>query len=268
MAERHPKFDKPPVVETALSVAFAPIENLVGARVGAFWANLREDFPVIAERPPYDMAVERLGGPPPLHALELKFVPAPSKTRFWLISEDDQRLIQVQRDWFAYNWRKRGEGKYVGYEEGRAKFREYFSLFESFLEDDSLGEIAPTQCEVTYVNHIERDTESGAFAEVFSFVAQPSLRAAASQVESWQSAMAVSLRVDDEQIGRLHFSVQPAVHEEKSIWVVNLTARGVPLGSGIDGVLEFLDHGRRAISLNFVEFTTEEMHKKWGLSWL
>jgi uncharacterized protein (TIGR04255 family) len=266
MAERFPAFDKPPLVETALSVAFAPIEKLAGARVGELWQELRSEFPEIVERPPYEMPVERLGGPPPIPSLELKLTPAISKSRFWMVSEDDQRLVQVQRDFFAYNWRKRGGEEYGGYRAGRESFSRYFTAFSGFLTREGIGSIDPTQCEITYVDHIERDAHSG-FSDVFSFAVAPALSAPAAEIEAWQASMAIALRRDGEAFGRIHFAVQPGTSEERPIWSVTSTARGRPLGTGLEGILEFFDLGRQAISLNFVAFTTEEMHKRWGLSW-
>jgi hypothetical protein len=43
-----------------------------------------------------------------------------------------------------------------------------------------------------------------------------------------------------------------------------LTARGQPLGTGLAGVLEFLDLGREWIVTGFDELTTPEMHRLWG----
>ena len=43
-----------------------------------------------------------------------------------------------------------------------------------------------------------------------------------------------------------------------------LTARGKPLGDGIDEVLSFIDIGRVWIVLGFEAITMEEMHEIWG----
>lgn len=44
---------------------------------------------------------------------------------------------------------------------------------------------------------------------------------------------------------------------------LTLTARDVPFGKGVDGVLLFLDLGRRHIVKGFASITTPTMHGKW-----
>jgi uncharacterized protein (TIGR04255 family) len=211
------------------------------------------------------MPVERLDSAPSLATVEFRVGQPPAKTRIWLISEDDERLIQIQRDWFAYNWRKRG-GQYGRYEEGRSNFVSYFERFERFIEDLDLGKIEPKQCEVTYVNHIRTASGSlGDLSDVLRIISQPELVDPAVAVEASQLNMAFSLRDGDTAVGRLHLTIIANVVNDQPVWVLNLTARGVPLGSGLGGVLDFFDLGRKAIVTNFKVLTTETMHEQWGL---
>src|SRR5258708_10368627 len=50
-------------------------------------------------------------------------------------------------------------------------------------------------------------------------------------------------------IGRLHVDLQPAyrVADGKPLYVLNLTARGAPLSSGIDGAMHIFDVGHESI---------------------
>ncbi len=67
-------------------------------------------------------------------------------------------------------------------------------------------------------------------------------------------------------MGRLHAELQPArrVSDGSRILVLNLTARGRPLGEGIDGALRFMDRGREWIVRAFTSLTTECQHRVWG----
>ena len=78
-------------------------------------------------------------------------------TRFWFTSEDQQDLVQVQRDWLAINWRKR-QGAYKRFEYGADRFRSVWLALEDFVKDNGLGPMLPVQCEVTYINHIRTDS--------------------------------------------------------------------------------------------------------------
>jgi hypothetical protein len=70
-------------------------------------------------------------------------------------------------------------------------------------------------------------------------------------------------------VGRLHVSFQPAYHskggKDVEIFVLTLTARGKPLGKGIDGAVAFLDLGHEWIVRGFKELTTPAMHQIWQL---
>lgn len=257
-------FDNPPVVETVLSVSFAPLDGFMSAHIGGFWREIENEFPKVAERSPYEMPTERLGAPH-MPQIEFRVGPLPSKTRSWLISENDERLIQLQSDWFAYNWRKR-VSEYDHYEQGRENFETYFRKFETYLKEYKLGTVSPTQCEVTYVNHIATPSGGhGDLADVLTVVNPPQAKEPATELESSQLSLSFALQDAGETFGRLHATASPSFHEGSPLWILNLTARGVPLGSGLDGVLRFFDEGRKAIVTNFKALTTDEMHKRWGL---
>lgn len=260
-------FDSPPVVETVLSVGFNPVEGLTAAQIGRFWAGIDEEFPQASEQPPYDMPLERLAEGPGLR-LEMTLGPSIPRTRAWLISQDDRRLIQIQRDWFAYNWRFRsGEGyAEARYEQRRDSFIRHFKAFDAFIEDHKLGSVEPRQCEVTYINHVSA-TGSAAddLADILRFVSKPSLSRLASRIEAWDTAVTILLRHDNDVFGRLHISARPGPITGPRVWQIDLTARGRPLGAGIEGTVKFFDLGHEAIVTGFRDITTDRMHKEWGL---
>jgi hypothetical protein len=66
-------------------------------------------------------------------------------------------------------------------------------------------------------------------------------------------------------LGRLHIRTKSGfqVSGGQPIIVLELTARGQPLGEGINGVLPFLDVGREWIVRGFASITTPEMHELW-----
>ena len=44
---------------------------------------------------------------------------------------------------------------YARYESGRQHFVRYYSLLNEFLEQQQIEALTPTQCEITYVNHVK-----------------------------------------------------------------------------------------------------------------
>lgn len=54
------------------------------------------------------------------------------------------------------------------------------------------------------------------------------------------------------------------VQDDRPLLLLQLTARGAPIGEGLEGAREFFDLGREWIVKGFVDVTSPEMHGKWG----
>lgn len=112
--------------------------------IGLFWGSLREHFPNCQ------------------HAAPLSFDPTATDAatglpipRVWLINRDEDRLIQLQKDAFFYNWRRRDETKpYPRYHSIIKPFTKYISQFEAFVRENELGDLTINSFELTYINHI------------------------------------------------------------------------------------------------------------------
>ena len=65
--------------------------------------------------------------------------------------------------------------------------------------------------------------------------------------------------------GRLQVTVQPSwsAADARPVWVMNLMARGAPLGTGIDRAFEFFDLGREWVVRGFADLTTDSMQRCW-----
>ena len=193
-------------------------------------------------------------------------------TRLWF-SDGGAHLVQLQTDWLAYNWRKVGtpeEASYERYPVGRARFAEVAQQLRAYLLDSDLGIFAPTQCEVTYINHIEltqEDRPHGRLGGVLTTVAE-NARGFLPLPELTRYASSYLMQDHEQVVGRLHVSAEPgrASAQGEEIVVLTLTARGRPLSADLEGALAFCDLGREWIVKSFVELTTERMKtERWGL---
>jgi uncharacterized protein (TIGR04255 family) len=267
-----PQFERPPLIEVALSAQFEPLESLSVPQLGLLWQRFRGRFPQVEHRPPLVAVIERTGtraasAPPPV-----EFVSAPPVPRLWFLDESRGELLQVQQDRFVRNWRKRGESdRYPRYEEHvRPRFAEDLATFVDFITENGLGTFAPNQCEVTYVNHIVAGEIWRRHIEVDRVFAGLTPRGASTEalaLEDERFALRYVLRDDSgDFLGRLHVAVEPAFRQEddRPMLLATLTARGRPLGAGLEGVLGFLDLGRASIVRTFAALTTPEMHREWG----
>ncbi len=267
-----PQFERPPLIEVALSAQFEPLESLSVPQLGLLWQRFCGRFPQVEHRPPLVAVIERTGtraasAPPPV-----EFVSAPPVPRLWFLDDTRGELLQVQQDRFVRNWRKRGESdRYPRYEEHvRPRFAEDLATFVDFITENGLGTFAPNQCEVTYVNHIVAGETWRRHSEVDRVFAGLTPRGASTEalaLEDERFALRYVLRDDSgDFLGRLHVAVEPAFRQEddRPMLLATLTARGRPLGAGLEGVLGFLDLGRARIVRTFAALTTPEMHREWG----
>ena len=266
-----PDFARPPLVEVALSAQFEKIEGFRTLHVGLLWTQFRERFPKFEEHPPINPVIEQFGVPAsPRGAVNFGLLTSPPLPRCWFLNLAGTELVQVQEDRFVRNWRKKGEGGYPRYKTIRRSFEEDFGTFAGFLREQSLGELKPNQCEVTYVDHViagEGWERHGQVEEVITLWAKR--KADAFPPEPEEVRFAVSYVIPDNHgnpLGRLHVELQPVFlrMDDKPILVLNFVARGKPKSPGIEGVLSFFDIGHEWIFRAFVSMTSSSMQEIWG----
>ena len=272
MPATSPEFERPPLAQVALGVRFEPLSDFTAAHAGIFWGRVRDRFPRIQEQSPLELPIEQppgVGEAPPLIQVRTMLVPPPPRS--WLLNREGTELVQIQNDFFAHNWRKvSGEDSYPRYRHIREQFCQDYETLASFVIDEKLGDILPIQCELSYVNHMDTEDVGDIGSRVGDVIkpwAPEYDRLVGAPLEDVQVAVRHLIQDQDGAFaGRLHVQAQSAIRrrDAKRILVLSLVARGGPLGTGLDGVLAFLDRGHDAIVHGFVELTTDEMHKSWG----
>lgn len=267
------EFDNPPVTEVVLSVAFEPLQGLtLGKLVQAWQQHFAESFPESEEQPRWQPPIERFGPERLGPGLRFEFGGAMPPSRLWFLDKKDgANLLQVQNDWFARNWRKQESAEYMRYTKLRAAFADDFTAFRDFVTREGVGTLVPTQCEITYIDHIYPNEYWSSHADarnVFRILSFPAARFLPPSPEDYRFAMSFVVPGESEQpIGRLHINAQPAFRktDDEPIFVVNTTARGAPEDESLEGILHFLDHGHDWAVNGFLDVTTDEMHRAWGI---
>lgn len=92
---RLPPLQDPPIHEVVCGFHFAPT-NLTMLDFGVYWEGRRQDFPR-HEIHPLLLDTSR-----PLRLSQM------NDARVWMVSNDDSFVVQMQRDQFFVNWRRRG----------------------------------------------------------------------------------------------------------------------------------------------------------------
>ncbi|MBM4093903.1 MAG: TIGR04255 family protein [Planctomycetes bacterium] len=271
MSNSLPEFGEPPLIEVALSVQFEKLEAVRIPQLGLVWQAFHSRFPRTEEQPPLEPSFEqfgpRAGGQPEVRLELLSRPPAP---RLWFLNEEGTELVQVQRDRFVRNWRKKDESdKYPGYHRLREAFRQDFYALCQLVSERGWGSIELNQCEVTYVNLVTVGAEWSVHGELEKVITLFSSRYSDSDLGvPEEAAVDVKYVLNDDvdrPVGRLHVHAMPVLRASDNVPAIRLalTARGLPEGGGVDGALRFFDRGREAIVRCFTSITTEAMHKNW-----
>jgi uncharacterized protein (TIGR04255 family) len=260
-------FDDPPVIEVALAVQFKdPVIDVFD--VAAFSVRVKDAFPQRVEhpaRPPMEESFDELAEQAPFRLELLDRAPLP---RFWLLTEDQSKLIQIQQDFFALNWRKvESSLLYPRYGQLRQELLRYLGELQEVLTAEGKPLLQPNWCEVTYINHVGPDSEGQRVPlhEVVTLanaVGDGFLPAA----EDAQAAARFRIVEEGRPIGRLTVSVNPAFRatDKVPIWVLTMTAR-IRSEPSVDAALARLDLGREWLSRSFRQLTTSRMHEQWQL---
>ncbi len=268
MTTPQPKFDAPPVVETALSLQFARFSGFSTAMAGWFWKSylskhvdgthwtkveeanrIEDDFEEVGKEKWLQPAVRLSQG---------------ESRRTRIIRSDEERMLQIQDSRVVLNWRKRG-GEYPSYPTLAKEFWTIFPLFEEFAADAGFGSIEQNQWEITYVNHIPKGDlwqtplDWGKIMPVVSFPAHGRVDMEGETLSSnWR------LRLSPAR-GRLYVALRHALVQpgDSEVMELKLTARGPVRAEEGWSSADGFELGHDAIVRTFAAMTSAEAHKLW-----
>ena len=263
-----PNYTNPPVVEVAASIQFAPLKGFAAAHVGGYWDTIRNAFDRVEEQPQLPHMTEREDLTPGPN-LTVQLSQEPQLPRTWFISRDDSELIQLQRDRFGYNWRKREDAQeYPRYETVRKNFWKHWKDFKGFLRTSGLEAPSIDQCELTYVNRIPKGAcwaDMGDLETLFRNLSWAPREGFLPHPEIWAWRMSFKL---SEGSGRLHVNASPVfVPPENELQMrLTLTVRGRPKEETLndENILDWFDTARRWIVRGFVDLVTDKTDGIWG----
>ena len=265
-----PSFETPPVVEVVIAVAFERVDA-IGYDIGAIHRQLfRESGKKTWEaKPPYLPPIEHFGDRAWMPEVRLEFPGAIPAPRYWFSSDSGSDLIQLQQDWIARNWRRMPKDpQYPRYQSLSEPFEDDLRKLDTYLQQNADRTFVPTQCEVTYVNHITRSgvwQDVGEVGRVSNLWGKDAGFLPTPERVQFDASYVISEDEGGEPVGRLHVSLVPALSQtdNEPILVLTMTARGAPLSPTIAGVMDFLNLGHRWIVQSFRSMATPEMLHAW-----
>jgi uncharacterized protein (TIGR04255 family) len=233
--------------------------------------RLSDEFPVSQEQPAVRMAIESFdsAGQNLVPTLALLTGAGGPPVRLWFQSADKTRLIQLQRDWLAYNWQgASGDIPYPRYEYIEARFLRVWDMFADFMAQHTDGTLAIEQCELSYINHItpgELWQQPGQLDRVLRIAGKAG--ESLPEPEDGQIVFRYRMRHQDLDVGRLYVQATPGQRQtdQAPIIQLNMTARGRPWAEGREGMVSFFRLAHEWIVNGFASVTTDEAQRGlWG----
>lgn len=219
-----PSFATPPVIEVVSGVLFDPLPALTGPLVGRFWSEHLAGFHgPPTEAPSLPPQIELHGQFPPGAQFMTDPPPGP---RFWFVSDEQDRVVQVQKDRLLCNWRKtEARHAYPRFASVYSFFSDQLGLFGSFVSKRLAVELVPRQYELTYVNHVP-DGVPAAVGDVLPDVAWR--RTPGRWLGAPENVEAEWAFLLPNELGRLRVRAQTALlaRGNKPVLILELTARG------------------------------------------
>lgn len=264
-----PRFDSPPVVETILGVFFRPLSRMTSAHQGILWEKcFRERFPKLEERAPIEEVRERFGDEraTPVE-LQWRISGRPDTPRLWLMSEGGGHVLQMQPNALLANWLRVSKDRgYRPFDVRRTEFQEDLRRVHQFVQDHDLGQIVPTSCIVTYINHFALKSFDRLSPEL------------AETVTAWQKHRSDDWLPDPDNVvfeigypmpdhaGRLNVKASPVFCKPGNEKVIRfeLTARVTVDDMDLESAIAKMDFAHEWVVRGFVSITTEQKHHDWG----
>jgi uncharacterized protein (TIGR04255 family) len=261
-----PEYAKPPVSEVAFGVLFQQGSRILLPHIGAFWAEVRSDFPRVEEAPPLFPVVETFGDQPSTLDTGVE-LPIP---RSWFVSEDERALLQLQKDRFHYNWRKRDDDdEYPRFPSIASRFFEFFGRFRTLTLSVVGKPPAALQYELSYINTIALSGDTGLHLAVqdvlrdFEWGGKERSFLPAADNFTWE----LTFRLPDEQ-GRLHCIARTGRLRGSGgpVLSLELTARGMTKQQPDDESLmkAWFDLAHEWVVRGFTDLTTKAAQDSWG----
>ena len=253
-------FDNPPITEVVIATYFnPPLVEFQSQHVGLFWGQIKDEFPVARQQFPLGVGGNVVGPDEPF--------PMP---RYWFITKDDVSVMQIEKDAFLFNWRRRDNKQYPGFsEEVKLAFDRLYGRFEAFLRREvGIQEVSVDLCELSYVDTIEQCDYwrgPGDTRYVFPYFANllPSIDDASDF--AFDCSYACPVREDLAISVRLRTMVDTPPSEQ-SVLALEMKASTRFGGVHKTETEDWFQQAHDAILKHFMEMTNPEVQRKhWGL---
>jgi uncharacterized protein (TIGR04255 family) len=257
-------FENPPLEEVVCGVHFAGIK-WSDIHFGLFFAALRGRYQQTRRRPRLAVFDPGVQGVP-----QVTFLTEPELPLLWYESQETPFLLQVQNDAFFVNWRRlSGTFPYPHFQTRKEgvqgvwdRFVQEWNTFCEFCKTHALGIPEVLDCHLSYINHMVHGEVWDAPVDLVKWIR---LLEGFTEHESL-SVFNIELKYKSGEFP-VNINVRPAIrmNDKKKIFILELiTTAKLSIERDMSS---WFKNAHDTIVQEFLSKTTEEAHKKWGLSY-
>ena len=248
------EFQFPPVSEVVLSTYFnPPLSDLRSEHIGLFWREIKEEFPVVRQQVP-------VGGPK-ISADEPFPLP-----RYWFVADDEINLVQIQRNAFMFNWRRRGDEYPRFHANIKPNFDKYYGRFSEFIRTETGIEVPTVDtCELTYVNVVESCEYWARLQDVPKIIPSfsiPELGADASTALEFDCKYTYQVSTDMQLNLRVRSGLRGQQHDSP-VLLFEIRARGRLGQVTKSGADEWFERAHDGVVSCFLSMTSQEIQSRY-----
>lgn len=259
-----PDYERPPAIETLLGFYFEPLRGWRTPNFGLFWNEIRADYPDVDVQPTVSANQEV--------KLELKSdisriqISGDIPVRWLYFNKSGKTLLQVQPEIFLQNWRKRdASDPYLHYDELLPSFMQMWLVFNKFLEGNGVEKPVIRECEVSYINHIDRGQGWQSLSDLGGVVTAWSGKTSTGFLPSPGLVSLVTVYPMRGHQGQLQVSLQPGIRTSgQETLQLALSARAKPKTQSMSDLRDTLNSAREWVVRGFDDITTDHMHEIWN----
>ncbi len=259
-----PVYKQPPLNEVVSGLFFEKIPTLRTAHFGLLWEKFANDYLTTEDHPIFGLPSKGASS----DIIDIDVLRPP---RVWFVHKDENELIQVQQDWFIYNWRRRkGEDLYPHYEHVIKRLKECFGKFKGFLQEKDIGPAVIKECMLTYINHIPIEEDWGSLQYLHNIFVD--LRLPSDEERFLPTPLNIAWVREyplPDAKGSLVAKLNTGIRrlDNKPVLIFELSARGIGADSSEDALWAWFDLAHEWIVRGFGDLTTHEVqHKLWKRS--
>lgn len=203
------------------------------------------------------------------HSAVFEFSQLPPLPRFWLMSEDECELLQLQVDRLLLNWRKRQDhDQYPRFANVYGRYKKLLASFGDFCLQADFGRLVPNQYELTYVNIIDLGITSTDFVQIGNILPDLCWRLSDRYLTEPEGFTFQTSFLLPNNAGRLHVDANTAININTgapSILKLEFTARGFGESAEEKSMDDWFAIAHEAVVRTFADFTSDEyQHAIWS----